>query len=64
MEIIITIGIVGAAIYFLVRKIKATKEADCTTCSSCSTDCTVYTPERAKSIAFINKVKNENSSEQ
>lgn len=55
MEIIITIAIVSAAIYFLVSKIRATKNADCTTCSSCSTDCSVYTPERAMGIEFINK---------
>lgn len=55
MEIIITAAIAGAAIYFLINKIKATKAADCTTCSACSTDCSVYTPERAKGIEFINK---------
>ncbi len=58
MEIVITIAIVGAALFFLGKKIKATKNADCSTCRSCDTDCSVYTPERAKGIEFINKTNN------
>lgn len=53
MEIIITIAIVGAALFFLVKKIKATKNADCTACKTCDTDCSVYTPERSMGIKFI-----------
>jgi len=61
MEIIITIAIVGFALFFLVKKIKATKNADCTACKTCDTDCSVYTPERAIGIKFIHpdEVKNK-----
>jgi len=54
MEIIITIAIVAAALFFLIRKIRATKNADCSTCRTCDTDCSIYTPERAMGIEFIN----------
>lgn len=54
MEIIITIAIVAAALFFLVKKIRATKNADCSTCRTCDTDCSIYTPERAMGIEFIN----------
>lgn len=53
MEIIITIAIAGTALFILVKKIRATKNADCSTCKSCETDCSIYTPERARGIAFI-----------
>ena len=62
MEIIITLAIVGVALFFLVKKIKATKNADCTACKTCDTDCSVYTPERAMGIKFIhgpNEEKNK-----
>jgi hypothetical protein len=55
MEIIITIAIVAAALFFLIRKIRATKNADCSTCRTCDTDCSIYTPERAMGIEFINR---------
>lgn len=54
MEIIITIAIAGAVLFFLVKKTEATKNADCTSCKTCDTDCSVYTPERAMGIKFIN----------
>lgn len=54
MEIIITIAIVAAALFFLIRKIRATKNADCSTCRTCDTDCSICTPERAMGIEFIN----------
>ena len=55
MEIIITIAIVAAALFFLVKKIRATKNADCSACRTCDTDCSIYTPERAMGIEFISR---------
>lgn len=57
MEIIITAAIVAVALFVLIRKVKATSKGDCTGCSACDTDCSIYTPERAQGIEFIAKTK-------
>jgi len=63
MEFIITAAIAAAALFFLVKKVKATSQGDCSGCSACDTDCSIYTPERAKGIEFISKSKPVNPAE-
>ena len=48
IEIIITIGIVGAAIYILINNFKKKKNSGCN-CSGCSSKCSMYKEKNKES---------------